>query len=60
MLSARECIYQQNTNWKSLTPFNIQSEFTALHSATHDFTNLKQEIEQIRIFKIYKYIIKMG
>ena len=32
-------------------PFNMQSEFTALQSTIRNLTNLKQEFEQLRIFK---------
>ena len=35
----------------------MQSELTALPAAIHD---LKQEYEQITIFQINKYIIKMA
>ena len=34
----------------------MQSEFTALQSAIHDLTNLKQKFEQTKIFKLNKYI----
>ena len=53
-----ECICKQNTNWKSLT-FNMHSEFTALHGALQDFTNLKQKVEQIKISE-KKKIIKLA
>ena len=43
-----EYICIQIMNWKSLNPFNMQSEFTALQGAIHNLTNLKQEFEQIR------------
>ena len=45
---------------KVINLFNTQFEFTALHGAIHDFTNLEQEFEQIKIFKINNYIIKMA
>ena len=48
---ASACICKQNTKWKSLT-FNMQFEFTALLGANHDFTSLKQELEQ-RIINNY-------
>ena len=32
-------------------PFNEQPELIALQGAIHDFNNLKQEVEQTRIFK---------
>ena len=35
----------------------MQSEFVALQRAIHDVTNLKEEFEQTRIFKLIKYII---
>ena len=35
----------------------MQPEFTALQGAIHDLTNLKQEFEKTRIFKLNKYII---
>ena len=35
----------------TFNPFNIQSVFTAMHGIVHDFMNLKQEFEQIRLFK---------
>mgnify|MGYP001792890271 CR=1 FL=1 len=38
----------------------MQSEFTELQDAIYDFTNLKQQSEQIKSFKIFKYIIKMA
>ena len=38
----------------------MQSEFTALQGAIHDFTDLKQEFEQTRIFKLNKYIMKIA
>ena len=38
----------------------MQFEFIALQGAIHDLTNLKQEFEQTRIFKLNKYIIKMA
>ena len=34
----------------------MQSEFTTLQGAIHDFTNLKQEFEQIKIFKINEHM----
>ena len=36
----------------------MQSEFTALEGVIHDLTNLKQEFEQTRTFKLIKYITK--
>ena len=37
----------------------MQSELTALQGTIHDLTNLKQEFEQTKIFKLdIKYIIK--
>ena len=48
------------TKLKVTNPFNTQSEFTALHGAMHDFTNLKEKFEQKKIFKIINYIIKMA
>ena len=38
----------------------MQSELIALHGVIHYFVNLTHEFEQIRIFKIKKYIIKMA
>ena len=35
----------------------MQPEFTALQGAIHD---LKQEFEQTKILKLYKYILKMA
>ena len=59
VLPAYACICKQNTNSRSLD-FNMQPEFTALHGEIRGFLNSKQEFEQIRIFKINKYIIKMA
>ena len=36
----------------------MQSEFTALQGAIHVITNLKQEFEQTKNFKLNKYKIK--
>ena len=39
----------------------MQSEITALQGAILDFiTNLKQEFEQIRIFKLNNYITQLS
>ena len=37
----------------------MQSEFSVLQGATHDLTKLKTEFEQIRMYKLNKYIIKL-
>ena len=49
-----------NYELKVTNPFNLQSELTALQGAIPDLTNLKQEFEQTKIFKLIKYIIKMA
>ena len=43
---------------KSLT-FHMQSGYTASHSAIHDFMNLKQEFEQMGVFKTNQNLIRM-
>ena len=48
-----------NKHKLKVSTFNMQSEFTALQDAIHALTNLKQEFEQIKIFRLYKYTIKM-
>ena len=38
----------------------MQPVLTALQGAVYELTSLKQEFEQIRIFELDKYIIKMA
>ena len=42
---------EANHKLKVTNPPYMQSEFTALQGAIHDYKNLKQEFKQIRIFK---------
>ena len=46
---ASGCICKQTTNW-----IDMKSEFTALQVVISDLTNLKQEFEQTKIFKLNK------
>ena len=39
---------------------NMQSEFTALQGAIHDLMISKQEFEQVRTFKLNRYVIKIA
>ena len=53
-------VFVNKTRTESLSPFDMKSYFlTAFLGAIHDFTYLKQEFEQIRIFNINKYIFKI-
>ena len=52
--SASYCM--QNTNWKSLTLLTCNLSWLHLQSAIHDFKNLKQEFEEIGLFKTKKYV----
>ena len=38
----------------------MQSNFTALQGVIHNLANLKQELEQTKLFKLNKYVNKMA
>ena len=53
-------VFVNNYGLKVTNPSNLQSEFTALQGAIHGLANLKQKLEQTKIFKLNNYIIKMA